>query len=158
MPDPTRPPALQATGIFEGLKPGAIALGVLVDVAASMLASLLLIALFAALEPPRDGDPARELAQALATSPHFLFASLGVGLLCTVLGGYVGAKRAASHFARHGVWIGIGSALVGLVFQGSDVRGPRAPLWFDLLGCALLLPAGALGGQMAALAARRRGA
>jgi hypothetical protein len=156
MPDSTRPPAIQATGIFEGLKPGAIALGVLVDITASMLASLLLVALFAALEPPRDGASAEEAARALATSPHFLFASLGVGLLCTVLGGYVGAKRAASHFARHGVWIGIGSALVGLVFHGADARGPRPPLWFDLLGFSLLLPAGALGGQMAALAARRR--
>jgi hypothetical protein len=153
MSDPT--PAIEPTGVFEGLKPGAIALGVFVDLATSMLASLLLVALFAALDPPRDGASPEEAAQALEASPQFLYASLGVGLLCTVLGGFVGARRAASLFARHGVWIGIGSALVGLLFYGAGGAGaPRPPLWFDLLGFSLLLPAGALGGQLAGLTAR----
>lgn len=157
MADPTRPPPIQATGIFDSLKPGAIALGVLVDIAASMLGSLLLVALFSALEPPRDGASPREAAEALESSPHFLAASLCVGLLCTVLGGYVGARRAACHFARHGVWIGIGSALVGLLFYGAaNAQAPHPPFWYDLLGFSLLLPAGALGGQIAALAARPR--
>ncbi len=157
MLESTRPPAIQPTGIFEGLKPGAIALGVVVDTMASLLGSLLLVALFAGLQAPRDGGASpSEAAQALAASPHFLFASLGVGLLCTVCGAYVGAKRASCFFARHGAWIGICSAVVGLVPYGiSGQDGPRPPLWFDLLGFSLLLPAGALGGYLAGFAVRR---
>jgi hypothetical protein len=148
----TRPPAIQPTGILEGLKPGAIVFGVFVDITASIVGSLLLVALFGGLQPPQDGASPREAMKALEASPQFLFASLSVGLLCTVWGAYVGAKRAGRLFARHGAWIGIGSALVGLVFYGAgDAQGPRPPFWFDVLGFALLLPAGALGGHWAGL-------
>jgi hypothetical protein len=153
----TRPPAIQPTGIFEGLRPGAIVFGVVVDMAASMLGSLLLVAFFAGQQASRDGGASPgEAAQALAASQEFLFASLALGLLCTVLGAFVGARRASCFFVRHGVWIGIGSAVVGLLLYGPAAREePRPPLWFDLLGFSLLLPAGALGGWLAGLAARR---
>jgi hypothetical protein len=156
MLDPTRPPAIRPTGVFEGLRPGAIAFGVLVDTAASLVASLVLVAVFSTLGPPRDGASPEEAAQAIESSPRFLFASLCVGLLCTVWGAYVGARRAACFFVRHGVWIGIGSAVVGLFFYGADdAQAPQTPFWFDVLGFTLLLPAGALGGYWASRARAR---
>ncbi len=46
--EPVRPPPIQPTGVFDGLRPGAILIGVLVDTLATFVASALLIALFAA--------------------------------------------------------------------------------------------------------------
>jgi len=160
MSGPSRPPSIQPTGIFEGLKPGAIVFGVFVDTLASILASLLLIGVLSGPPPSGEGGPAgpapADAAPELAASPRYLFASLAVGLACTVLGAFAGARRAACFFVRHGVWVGIGSALVGLLFYGSSGQAePRPPLWFDMLGFSLLLPAGALGGYLAGLAARR---
>src|SRR5262245_53425354 len=156
MSGPSRPPSIQPTGVFEGLRPGAIVFGVFVDTLASLLASLLLVGLLSGAQPPPEGgaSPA-DAVRELSASPRFLFASLAVGLSCTVLGAFAGARRAACFFVRHGAWIGIGSALVGLLFYGSSGQAePRPPLWFDMLGFSLLLPAGALGGYLAGLAAR----
>lgn len=159
MLESTRPPAIQPTGIFEGLRPGAIVFGVVVDMAASMLGSLLLVGLFAGQASRDGGASSSDAAQALAASHEFLFASLALGLSCTVFGAFVGARRASRFFVRHGVWIGIGSAAVGLILYGSaGQEEPRPPLWFDLLGFSLLLPAGALGGYLAGFGAKRSAA
>jgi hypothetical protein len=146
-----RPPAIEPTGIFDGLRPGAILIGVVVDNLATLVASSLLISLFAAgLAGEHGAELPDEALEALLASPEFLLASLIVGLLCTALGAFVGASRAACFCVRHGAWIAVGSAIVALVFYaGQGPGGSRPPLWFDLLGFALMLPAGALGGLVA---------
>ena len=84
-----------------------------------------------------------------------MLASLIVGLLCTVFAGYVGARRAECFFVRHGAWIAIGSAFSALFFYAIAAEpGPRPPLWFDLVGFTLMIPAGALGGLFADYHAR----
>jgi hypothetical protein len=157
--EPDRPPPIAAPGIFEGLSPRAILLGVIVDNLATLVATLLLVSILAAREGlGRDGAISEEAYEALASSPEFLLASLALGLACTSLGAFVGARRAGSSFARHGGWIGAGSAVVGLALSLSaePVRTPP-PLWLEAIGYALVIPAGVLGGLLAALAARRRG-
>jgi hypothetical protein len=134
-------------------------LGVVVDNLATLLAGLVLLSIFAAREGlGRDGVISEEAYEALTSSPEFLIASLVLGLACTGLGAFVGARRAGSSFARHGGWIGAGSAMVGLALSLSaePVRTPP-PLWLEFIGYVLVIPAGVLGGLLAALAARRRG-
>jgi len=141
-----------------GLRPRAILLGVIVDSLATLAASFVLMSILAArqgLGP--DGDVSEEALDSLASSPEFLLASLVVGLACTSLGGFVGARLAGSSFARHGGWIGVGSAVVALVLSvaaGPDPSPP--PLSFELASYLLLIPAGVLGGLLAEVRARRR--
>ncbi len=158
MHEPGRPPAIEAPGIFMGLRPRAILLGVIVDSLATLVASLVLVSTLAARQGVgSDGEISDEALDSLASSPEFLLASLVVGLACTSLGGFVGARRAGSSFARHGGWIGVGSALVALVLSvasGPDASPP--PIWFELTSYLLVIPAGVLGGLLAGARARRQ--
>ena len=149
--EPVRPPPIQPTGVFHGLRPGAILLGVLVDTLATFVSSALLIALFAAgLAGAYEGELPEGALEPLLTSPEFLLASLVAGLLCTAFAAYVGAKRAACFCVRHGAWIAVGSAFYTLfVYAVAGPEGPHPPLWFDLVGFTLMIPAGALGGLLA---------
>lgn len=158
MNEPHRPPAIEAPGIFEGLRPRAILLGVIVDNLATLLSSLLLVSYFAAQQGlGQDGQISEEALEGIASSEDFLLASLVVGLACTSLGAYVGARRAGSSYARHGGWIGVGSALMALVISLSSGPAPSPPpLWLELAGYLLVIPAGVLGGLFAAARARRR--
>ena len=143
------PPAIEPAGVFEGLRPRAILLGAIVDHFATIVSGLLLVAFFQAGGDPQDSrDPAEGL-EALAGSAEFLLASLVVGVLCTVLGGYMGARRAGCLFVRHGAWVAVVSALVGLLLYAAAGQEHTNPLWFDLLGFSLLIPAGATGGLLA---------
>jgi hypothetical protein len=153
-----RPPAIGPTGIFTGLRPAAILLGVAFDNLATLLLSPLLVAVFTREKGAAGADALSEEAiAALARSPEFLLASLLVGLGCTAAGAYVGARRAGCHFVRHGTWIGVCAALVGLALYPAPVASqPLPPLWFDLAGFALLLPVGALGGLLAGPFSARR--
>ena len=155
-----RPPAIHPTGIFAGLRPGAILLGVACDNLATLLLSPLLVAVFAGSTGIGGAAGLSEEAlAALSQSPEFLVASLVVGLGCTAAGAYVGARRAGCHFVRHGAWIGVCAALVGLALYPAPAPSqPLPPLWLDLVGFALLLPSGALGGLLAGAAAARRAA
>ena len=146
-----RPPPIEPTGVFDGLRPGAILIGVVVDNLATFVASSILIGLFAAgLADDQGGELPERALEPLLASPEFLLASLAVGLLCTVFAAYVGAKRAARFFVRHGVWIAIGSAFCALFsYVVAGQQGPHPPLWFDLVGFTLMIPAGALGGLLA---------
>lgn len=157
MHEPGRPPTIDAPGIFEGLRPRAILLGVIVDNLATLLSSLVLVSVFAAEQGlATAGEISEEALERLVSSPDFLLASLVVGLACTSLGGFVGARRAGSSFARHGGWIGVGSALVALVLSMSAGPDPTPPpVWFELSGYLLVIPAGVLGGLLAAAFARR---
>jgi putative membrane protein (TIGR04086 family) len=155
--EPQRPPAIEAPGIFEGLRPRAILLGVIVDNLATLLSSLVLVSYFAAQQGlGQDGQISEEALEGIASSQEFLLASLAVGLACTSLGGFVGARRAGSSFARHGGWIGVRSALMALVLSLSSGPAPSPPpLWLELAGYLLVIPAGVLGGLLAAARARR---
>ena len=146
-----RPPPIEPTGVFDGLRPGAILIGIVVDNLATFVASAMLLSFFAAgLADEYGGDLPEEAFESLLASPEFLLASLAVGLLCTVFAAYVGAKRAARFFVRHGVWIAIGSAFCALFsYVVAGQQGPHPPLWFDLVGFTLMIPAGALGGLLA---------
>ena len=116
------PPPIQPEGMFDDIRLSAVLLGVLVDTAATVLGSLVLLSAFMG----RDGrEPSDEVLRELSATPEFLLASLVVGLMCTVLGGFVGARRANRAHVRHGAWIAVGSALFGLAQFA--VAAPGAP-------------------------------
>jgi hypothetical protein len=148
--EPHRPSSIEPTGVFEGLRPGAILIGVIVDTAATILSGIVLVSFFAAHAASQgDGGTSVEEFDAIVTSPTFLLASLVVGTLCTVLGAFVGARRAACFHVRHGAWIAVGSAVIALVSYAASTQAEPSPLWFDLVGFALIIPAGVAGGLLA---------
>jgi hypothetical protein len=148
--EPRRPPSIEPTGIFDGLRPGAILLGVIVDTVATIISGMVLLFVFAPQAAwQQNGNVPDEMIDAIVTSPTFLIASLVVGISCTVLGAFVGARRAACFHVRHGGWIAVGSAVVALVSYAVSAQGEPNPLWFDIVGFTLIIPAGVAGGLLA---------
>ena len=147
---PPRP--IEPEGMFDGLSPAAILLGAVVDNIATLLTSFgLILALGATDVFAEDEESSGAAFNELLDSPEFLFWSLVLGLSCTVLGAYVGARRAGQLHVRHGGWIAVASALFGLLFVLVPGQQPEqaTPLWYEVLGWALLLPSGLLGGVLA---------
>jgi len=89
-------------------------------------------------------DPAR-------LGPGFLAAVLLGGQACTVLGAFVGARRARVYPLRHGGWVAVVSAAIGVVLYTLPASGPvpPVPVWYDLLSWFLVIPSGLLGGALA---------
>ena len=150
MSEPRRPPTIEPTGIFDGIRPGAILLGVIVDTVATIISGIVLLFVFAIqVTGQRDGTVPDGAFEAIVTSPTFLLASLVVGISCTILGAFVGARRAACFHVRHGAWIAVGSAVVALASYAVSAQGEPNPLWFDIVGFTLIIPAGIAGGLLA---------
>jgi hypothetical protein len=118
------PTSIEPHGTFDGLKPGAILIGAVVDHQAAF--------------------------DALSADPQFLVWSMVLGLSCTVLGAFVGARRAGTLHLRHGGWVAVASAVIGLLFLllPGEAAGPAPPLWYEVVSWVLLLPSGLLGGAL----------
>ena len=150
MSEPHKAPSIEPTGIFDGIRPGAILLGVIVDTVATIVSGVALLFVFTVqVAWQHEGDIPDAPLDAMVTSPMFLFASLAVGLLCTILGAYVGAGRAACFHLRHGAWIAVGSAVVSLVSYAIPAQGEPNPFWLDIVAFTLIIPAGVAGGLLA---------
>ena len=150
MSETSRPPSIEPTGIFDGIRPGAILLGVIVDTVATIISGFVLLFVFAMqVAGQRVDNVPDDAIDAIVTSPTFLLASLVVGISCTILGAFVGARRAACFHVRHGAWIAVGSAVVALASYAVSPQGEPNPLWFDIVGFTLIIPAGVAGGLLA---------
>ncbi|MBW2270205.1 MAG: hypothetical protein JRH16_16685 [Deltaproteobacteria bacterium] len=155
------PTSIEPEGLFDGLRPRAILSGAVLDNLATIATSIVLFGLFAG-EGALSEDPevANAAWTALSTNPLFLFCSVVLGLSCTVLGAFVGAWRAGVLHVRHGGWIAVASAAIGTLFLllPGEASGAAPPLWYDVVGWALLIPAGVLGGALAAALQARNSA
>jgi len=148
----TLPSSIEPDGIFEGLKPGAIIIGALVDNVATVASAIMLFGLLAGEDAFSEDEEISQAAfDALSADPEFLMWSVVLGLSCTVLGAFVGARRAGRLYLRHGGWVAVASPAIGLLFLllPAEAAGPPPPLWFDVIGWVLLLPSGLLGGAIA---------
>jgi putative membrane protein (TIGR04086 family) len=77
-------------------------------------------------------------------------ASLLLGSLGTLIGGFYAGYKAGALEMKHGAMVGIGSIILGLLLQsGSTER--EMPDWFIALSLVAAIPAGALGGLFAEL-------
>jgi hypothetical protein len=152
---PVRPPSIEPTSFFSGLRPWAIVVGAVVDGLATLAAFTVLVILLALEHGIAISEEIPdEVLDSLLLSPEGLFWSFVLGGLCTMFGAFVGARRAGCHFVRHGAFVGLASLLLGVagLFFPSSEQAP--PLWYDFLSIIAIVPLGAAGGW---LAAQRRG-
>jgi hypothetical protein len=148
------PPSIEPQGLLDGIHWRAVLFGVVVDTALTVLASGILLLWAAGPEASSlDEEAAAQAIAAALVSPAYLLASLVVGLLATLIGAYAGARRAGASHVRHGGWIAVCSAVLGFalyLLPGSHIES-SLPFWYDAVGLALILPAGLLGGLLAAV-------
>ena len=146
------PPPITPDGILEGIRWRAVVLGTLVDIGLTLVAGIALILWFAGADAfSLDDEAANQTTHAALASPEFLFCSFLIGLAATVYGGYFAARRAGVFHVRHGGWVAVVSAAVGLVglLLSSPAPGSQPPPWYDSLALVCMLPAGLLGGFIA---------
>ncbi len=147
------PQSIEPSGTFEGLKPGAILFGAVVDNLATFLVSLPLTLMYLPTEifSQQDEKAIEAAIHTLSSNTGYLLWALGLGFGCTVLGAFVGARRAGQLHWRHGGWISVTSAAIGLALMivAGIGPGPERPLWYEVVGWVLLIPAGLLGGEIA---------
>lgn len=82
------------------------------------------------------------MARMKSTSGMLLGLILGPG--CTVLGAYVAGRIAQRAERLHGALVAVAGMMVALIFRESGI-----PVWFDIAGFVLMLPAGLGGGYLA---------
>ncbi|MGH7845352.1 MAG: TIGR04086 family membrane protein [Candidatus Binatia bacterium] len=146
------PPPIQPKGFFAGVQIRPIIAGAVVDYVGTSLGMLLYIGLFYmgdALE--NNGAPEKAIQEAfqkMISSPEGLLTLFLIGILGTVLGGYVAGRLAKAEEVKHGALVGAVALILGLL-QSSMADPSPVPHWYELLGYILTVPAGALGGSIA---------
>ncbi|HEX7231146.1 MAG TPA: YrzE family protein [Candidatus Binatia bacterium] len=144
-----KPPSrIEPTGFLTGIEFRPIVVGVIVDTFATMALTTGYYVFFVTKELSDQGGAEGAYAQ-YWTSSEGLIASLILGSLGTLIGGFYAAYKAGSLEMKHGALVGIGSILLGLVLQGSSSDENVLPEWFMALSFAAAIPAGALGGFFA---------
>jgi putative membrane protein (TIGR04086 family) len=144
---------IEPEGTFDGLSVSAILLGAFVDVVATTIAASLLLLWLAPDVMSKDPAVSRKALEACHGTPAWVAGNLVLGALGTVVGAFVGARRAGQLQVRHGGWIAVTSTaitfLLSLVSEPAPVE-TASPVWADVLAWLLILPAGMTGGALAA--------
>ena len=146
---PSPPPPLEPQGFFSGIRPVAVVIGALVDHLSTLALGLVLLSVLAAAYGSESKPLSEEALEALSREPSMLAAWMLLGSFCTGLGGFIAGRLAARMPAQHGAFVGLAGIAIGLLHYGGEAPATPTPLWYDLLGFALLVPAGALGGWLA---------
>ena len=124
-----------------GIRIKAVVLGVLADIGVSLVAGItygigLTVCLFIkGIRPEEIG--------AHLQGPLILIPSLFIGFGATLLGGFVAGRIAKHSEILHGAIVGA----LGIPFCFIDVGS--FPLWFAIVSCVGLVPAGMAGGYLA---------
>jgi hypothetical protein len=139
--------------MLDGVRWSAVLRGAVLDNVLTVVASVPLAFLLAGedglAEDPEQFE--RTLDQAVET-PEFLLWAFVVGLAITVYAAYWASRRAGVLHLRHGGWTAVASLALASLFLlvPGATEGSAAPAWYDALSIALMLPAGVLGGWIAA--------
>ena len=142
------PPPIEPTGFFTGIQPRPIILGVVVDTIATFAISALYNTFYVAKELADKAGAVEDALAAYWSSTDGLMASLLLGSLGTLVGGFYAGYKAGKLHMKHGALVGIGAIILGLLLQAGDAES-AVPAWFIALSCAAAIPAGALGGFLA---------
>jgi putative membrane protein (TIGR04086 family) len=126
---------------------------VIVDYVATFMAGALYFMLSFGSEPFEKGEIPQETMEKFLSDPENLLVLGLLGTLCTVLGGYVAGRMAKDLEVKHGALVGAGSLILGAVEQVLVGEPSSFAPWYLVLGYAVAIPAGMLGGY---LARRRR--
>jgi putative membrane protein (TIGR04086 family) len=146
----TSPPSpIQPTGFFTGIQFRPVIGGVVVDTIATIALTTLYYAFFVAKDLAAQGAAGDDAFSQYWSSSDGLIASLLLGSLGTVIGGFFAAYKAGTLEMKHGALVGIGSIILGLFLQAAGEQDAATPEWFMALAFAAAIPAGAIGGFFA---------
>ena len=151
-----RPLPIEPDGLFDGLRWSLILRGAVMDNVLTLIASLPILFFFAGADAFSDDEKIANQAIDQATvTPEFLACVFIVGLSITVYASFWAARRAGVLHTRHGGWTAVTSAVLGsmLLLAPGATTGPSPPYWYDAVSLALMIPAGVMGGWLAARAA-----
>jgi len=149
-PHQSSPPSpIARTGFFAGIQFRPIIGGVVVDTIATIALTTLYYSFFVAKDLAAQGGATEDAFAQYWISSDGLIASLLLGSLGTVIGGFFAAYKAGKLEMKHGALVGIGSILLGLVLQAGGLDDTAVPEWFMALSFAAAIPAGAIGGFFA---------
>lgn len=109
----------------------------------SIINSVLLI-MFAhgTLSPDLDRESFRKASEIVINSSDFLLAKIVLGTATTVGGGYFAARLAKTFPYYNGLGIGLVGLALSIVFWGG-------PIWFNLFGVLMVVPASIYGAHIA---------
>jgi hypothetical protein len=146
------PSPIEPESVFAGLRWTPILLGGALDNFLSMLVMLPLTFVFAGTDAlSGDEEKSAQAIDQVIASPEFLLASLVTGTAITVFAGYWAASRAGQKQLQHGGWTAVSSAAIALLLLValSAPDDPPIPLWYQVAGWLVILPAGLAGGWIA---------
>jgi hypothetical protein len=144
---------IEPEGMFDGLSAPAILLGAFVDIATTTIAMTLLVWWIAPDVMSQDQAASRKALEECYATTTYVTGNVVLGALGTVLGAFIGARRAGRLHVRHGGWIAVTSTAIGflLTLLSAPAQVDAAnPLWAEALAWLLILPAGMSGGALAA--------
>jgi putative membrane protein (TIGR04086 family) len=145
----TKPPSsIEPTGFFTGIQFRPIIGGVVVDALATIALVNAYYWFFIAKDLAAQGGATEDAYGQYLNSTEGLMASLLLGSLGTVIGGFYAGYKAGSLEMKHGALVGIGSIILGFILQLIEPE-TALPEWFMALSAAAAIPAGALGGFFA---------
>lgn len=147
-PSSSSPSPIEPTGFFTGILIRPIVFGVVIDTISTIALTSLYYLWYATKDLPGAGAAAEDAFSAYWSSSDGLIASLLLGSLGTLIGGFYAAYKAGKLHMKHGALVGIGSIVLGLLFQAGNAES-TTPEWFMALSFAAAIPAGALGGFFA---------
>lgn len=146
--DPHAPPKpIEPTGFFTGIQFRPIVVGAVVD----FIATFAMVALYYAYYVAPAAGAAGAFEDAAAkfwASTDGLIASLLLGSIGTLIGGFYAAYKAGTLEMKHGALVGLCSIVLGLFLTPSGSES-QTPEWFMALSFAAAIPAGAIGGFLA---------
>jgi hypothetical protein len=123
----------------------AVAFGVLADVLATFVGSIVLFAVLGSFMVSQGASP-ENLDANLMSSDVTILLGLALGLACTVLGGYVTARVARRREYYHALLTGIVVLVLGEVMLSGSPDG--APLAVRIIGNILVIPAALVGAYL----------
>ncbi len=130
--------------MFRGIDVKAVILGIAADLAATfatMMAVMTLLGIGAGAEVLSE-EESRRLIESTFQEPRYLLLGGLLGLLGTVIGGYVAAKFADAAPLLNAACVGLFGVVLGIFLIG------ESPLWFGVIGILLTLPAAVAGGVL----------
>ena len=126
--------------MFRGIDAKAVILGIAADLAATFVAMMAVMTFFGM--GAGSEDEARQLIESTFQEPRYLLLGGLLGLLGTMIGGYVAAKFADAAPLLNAACVGLFGVVLGIFVIG------ESPLWFVVIGILLTLPAAVAGGVL----------
>lgn len=147
------PESIEPGGIFSGLKAWPIFAGVIADIVSTYILGTILLFILLFMKHGKD-IPQEALNNVTIIDDNILWFSI-LGMICTVLGGFVGSRMAGAEEIRHGGWIGAVSLMFSVLMELNTDTGETYPEWLTIVSVAVVIPAGVLGGYIALILKKR---